>query len=262
MRVLITGAAGLIGGALRGTLVGHELCGLDARPVDGFDSAVGDVSDLAAIGTVFEGVEAVVHLAAIPSSSAPWESVVGNNIVGTYNVFEAARQAGVRRVVFASSNHVTGMYERDEPYASIAAGRYEGLEPGGYPMIDHLAPIRPDGYYGVSKQYGESLGRYYFEEHGVEFACLRIGSVNRQNSPLVGIRAFATWCSHRDLAQLVQQSLDVETLGFEIFYGVSGNTWRFWDIEHSRRRVGYVPQDDAESYRGEFLPQRAVREQE
>ncbi len=250
MRVLITGAAGLIGGALRGALTGHELCGLDVRTVDGFDSAVGDISDMGAIRPAFEGVDAVVHLAASPSSSAPWESVIGNNIVGTYNVFEAARQAGVGRVVFASSNHVTGMYERDEPYASIVAGRYEGLEPGGYATIDHRVPIRPDGYYGVSKQYGESLGRYYFEEHGMEFACLRIGSVNRRDSPLVGVRAFATWCSHRDLAQLVQRSLDAEALGFEIFYGVSGNRWRFWDIERARERVGYSPKDDAERYRG------------
>ena len=167
-------------------------------------------------------------------------------------MFEAARQAGVGRIVFASSNHATGMYERDHPYSAIVAGRYEGLEPGGFQRVDHRMPVRPDGYYGVAKQYGESLGRYYFEEYGIEFACLRIGTFARSNNPLGSVRAFATWCSYGDLSQLVQKSLDVESLGFEIFYGVSGNTWRFWDIEHARKRVGYEPRDDAETYRAEF----------
>ncbi len=252
MRVLITGAAGLIGGVLRGALTGHDLYGVDARPVEGFDSAIGDVADLSSIRPAFDGADAVIHLAADPSSSAAWSSVIGNNVIGTYNVFEAARQAGVGRIVFASSNHVTGMYERDHPYSAIVAGRYDGLKPGGYPMVDHRMPVRPDGYYGVAKQYGESLGRYYFEEHGMEFACLRIGTFARGNSPLGSVRAFATWCSYGDLSQLVQRSLDAGSLGFEIFYGVSGNTWRFWDIEHARRRVGYEPRDDAETYRAEF----------
>ena len=252
MRVLITGAAGLIGGVLREGLTGHELRGIDARPVEGFDSSIGDVSDFSSIRPAFEGADAVIHLAADPSSSAPWDRVIGNNIIGTYNVFEAAKQAGVGRIVFASSNHVTGMYERDHPYSAIVAGRYEGLEPGAFQRVDHRMPIRPDGYYGVAKQYGESLGRYYFEEYGIEFACLRIGSFVRGNSPLGSIRAFATWCSYGDLSQLVQKSLDAESLGFEIFYGVSGNTWRFWDIDHARQRVGYEPKDNAETYRTQF----------
>ena len=252
MRVLITGATGLIGGILRQSLVGHELAGIDIKPNDEFSLEVCDISDLSSIRPAFEGVDSVVHLAAIASSSAPWDSILNNNIIGTYNVFEAAKQAGAKRIVFASSNHVSGMYERDHPYSAIVNGQSEGLVPGGYPIINHIMPIRPDGYYGVAKQYGESLGRYYFEEYGIEFSCLRIGSVNRENSPLVGIRQFATWCSHQDLVQLVQRSLDVKSLGFEIFYGVSGNTWRFWDTEHSQDILGYQPEDNAETYRKEF----------
>ena len=252
-RVLVTGAGGLIGGIVRRSLVGaYTLSGLDKASIKGFDSLEADIAQLPAILPAFEDIDAVVHLAADAGNNAPWESVHPNNIVGTYNVFEAARVGGVKRVVFASSNHATGMYERSHPYSAIAAGRYEGLTPGAYPMVDHQMPIRPDGYYGVAKQYGESLARYYHEEYGMSFACLRIGTVNRDNNPLADVRQFATLCTHRDIAQLVRLCLEAPDLGFEIFYGVSDNTWRFWDIDHARERVGYAPEDDAESWRAQF----------
>ena len=252
-KVLITGAGGLIGGILRSSLDGKfELSGVDLAPVDGLDCRVADVRDLDAILPAFRGIDAVIHLAADARTKAGWDSVLRNNLIGTHNVFEAAIRGGARRMVFASSNHATGMYERDHPYSAIVQGKYEGLTPGGYPMVTHRMPVRPDGYYGVSKEYGEALGRYYFEEHGMSMACLRIGSVNRENSPLGSVRSFATLCTHRDLAQLVLRCLDSEDLGFEIFYGVSDNTWRFWDIEHGRDRIGYAPQDDVETYRAQF----------
>ena len=249
-RVLITGAAGLIGGVLRSALAGeYELSGVDVIPVPGLDSRVADVTDLEAVQPAFQGADTVVHLAADPSDLASWDSVLPKNIIGTYNVFEAARRAGLRRVIFASSNHVTGMYERDQPYSAIVGGDYEGLSPRRYPMVTHTLPVRPDGYYGVSKAYGEALGRYYHEEHGISMACLRIGTVVRHNNPSASVRHFATLLTHRDLAQLVQRCLSAKDLGFEVFYGVSDNTWRFWDIDHARERVGYIPQDDAESFR-------------
>jgi nucleoside-diphosphate-sugar epimerase len=252
-RVLVTGAGGLIGGIVRRSLAGaYTLSGVDRAPLEDFYSLVADISDLPAIQPAFEGVDAVVHLAADAGNEAPWDSVLPNNIVGTYNVFEAVRAAGVKRVVFASSNHATGMYECDHPYSAVVAGRYEGLSPGAYPMVDHRMPIRPDGYYGVAKQYGESLARYYHEEHGISFACLRIGTVNRDNNPLASVRQFATLCTHRDIAQLVRLCLEADDLRFEIFYGVSDNTWRFWDIDHARERVGYAPEDDTESWRARF----------
>lgn len=252
-KVLITGAGGLIGGVMRSHLPeAYTLSGLDVASVEGFEFLTADISDLEAISPAFEGVDAVVHLAADASNLAGWGSVLPNNIVGTYNVFEAARLNGVKRVVFASSNHAVGMYERDHPYSAIVRGDYAGLTPGGFPRVDHTSPIRPDGYYGVAKQYGESLGRYYHEEYGISFACLRIGTVRVENNPLGSVRYFATLCTHRDIARLVQRCLEADDLGFEIFYGVSNNTWRFWDIEHARARVGYDPQDDAETWREEF----------
>ena len=251
--VLVTGSGGLVSGVLRPMLEEqYQLVGLDAVPVPALDSHVVDVADLESITPHFEGVDAVIHLAADPSEKATWDSVLHNNLVGTYNVFEAAVRHGVRKIVFASSNHVTGMYERDYPYSDIVSGSYDKLEPGEYPFITDRSPVRPDGYYGVSKEYGESLARFYHEDSGISVACIRIGTVNRNNNPLGSIRHFATLCSHRDLAQLVQLCLKNDMFGFEIFYGVSNNTWRFWDIDHAKMVLGYEPKDNAESFRKEF----------
>ena len=141
------------------------------------------------------------------------------------------------------------MFELDDPYVRIRQGHYAGLDPAIFPRVDHTVRIRPDGYYGVSKAYGEALGAYYAENFGMSVICLRIGTVNRHNSPQRDVRHMATWLSHRDLAQLVDRCLGVQGVRFEIFYGVSNNTWRFWDIEHARRVLGYAPQDNAETYR-------------
>jgi nucleoside-diphosphate-sugar epimerase len=251
--VLVTGSSGLIGGVVIRTLGDrYTFTGLDhTQPADAPDipTTVADVSDFNAIRPAFNGMDAVVHLAADAGMQASWESVLPNNIVATYNVFEAARQAGVQRLIFASSNHAVGMFELDEPYVRIRQGNYAGLAPDTVPRVDHTVRIRPDGYYGVSKAYGEAMGAYYAENFGLSVICLRIGTVNRHNSPQRDVRHMATWLSHRDLAQLVDRCLSVEGVRFEIFYGVSGNTWRIWDIEHARRVLGYAPQDNAETYR-------------
>ena len=134
----------------------------------------------------------------------------------------------------------------------IAAGAYDGLDPQAIPQITTEMPIRPDGPYGIGKAFGEAAGRHYSDRYGMSVICLRIGTVNRENNPLASVRQFATLCTHRDIAQLVRLCLEARDLGFEIFYGVSDNTWRFWDIEHARKRVGYAPEDDAESWRAEF----------
>lgn len=252
-KVLVTGSSGLIGAVVIRTLGDkYTFTGLDrAQPADAPDipTTVADVSDFDAIRPAFDGMDAVVHLAADAGMQAPWESVLPNNIVATYNVFEASRQAGVQRLICASSNHAVGMFELDEPYVRIRQGNYAGLDPATFPRVDHTVRIRPDGYYGVSKAYGEAMGAYYAEHYGMSVICLRIGTVNRHNSPQRDVRHMATWLSHRDLAQLVDRCLSVPGIRFEIFYGVSGNTWRFWDIEHARHVLGYVPQDNAETYR-------------
>ena len=254
MKILITGATGLIGTVLRvrlGDTGRYTISGIDARPTDDDSLAnftLADCFDYDAIEPAFEGQDAVIHLAANAPVETPWPDVLRNNIASTHNVYEAARQHGLKRLVFASSNHAVGNFELDEPYKSIGKGDYSLIDndPENIPQVDHHVPIRPDSDYGVSKVFGEATGRYYNEHFGLEVACLRIGSVVHQNRP-TNIRAYATWLSHGDLAHLVDRCLTAD-LGFEIFYGVSNNRWRFWDIEHARKTINYNPQDRAEDH--------------
>ena len=250
-RVLVTGAEGTIGTAVREHLAEHyELACLTLTP-QRFSSHVADISDLDAIRPAFENVDAVVHLAASPAIETPWEEVLRNNIVGTYNVFEAARSAKVERIVFASSNHVVGMYELDGAptiYGSDDRRRY-----------DHTAAIRPDSLYGVSKAYGEALGRFYADRHGLRVFCLRIGAVRASDDPTIPSenplldldadgrrnRMRAVWLSRRDCAELIARCLDVEDVPWAVVYGVSGNARRFWDLTHARDLLGWEPQDAA-----------------
>jgi nucleoside-diphosphate-sugar epimerase len=250
-KVLVTGSGGLIGGALFRELGDRfEFTGLDVGPSDNplVPITVGDLSDMESVRKAFDGVDAVVHLGADSNQNASWDSVLPNNLIATRNVFEACREAGVKRIVYASSNHAVGMHELDDPYSRIRVGDYTGLDSDNIPQIDHTVQIRPDGQYGISKAFGEATGAYYAENFGLEVACLRIGTVNRDNRP-VEVRQLATWCSHRDVLQLIQRCLEVEPLQFDIFYGVSDNKWRFWDIDHAREVLGYAPEDNGEDYR-------------
>lgn len=248
-RILITGINGLIGSVLKEALVkNYEIVGLDRTPSRNSNSVVADISDFGAIRPAFDNVDVVIHLAANPNPEASWEEILPSNIIGTYNIFEAARQADVKHIIFASTNRVTYGYEKDEPYSSIIAGKYENLKPGQFPMISEELPVRPDSFYAVSKLFGENLGRSYYEKHNIPVACLRIGSVNKGDKP-ESIRDFATFFSHRDLTQLVEKCLEANNLSFDIFYGVSNNTWRFWDIQNAQEKLGYSPKDDAEDYR-------------
>ena len=248
--VLITGAAGLIGGVLSSAFEGrYVLRSLDRRPAQGSDSVVADTTDPEAITPAFRGVDTVVDLAAASEMYTPWGPVYANNIPSTYNVLEASKQAGVRRVVFASSNHVTGLYENDPPYSDVVAGRYDGLDPETLSRITVDMPIRPDGPYGIAKAFGEASGRYFSECFGLSVICLRIGSVVRENRPL-NIRHFATLLTHRDLAELVSRCIEApESMRFGVFYGVSKNRWRIHDIENACKEIGYSPQDDTETWR-------------
>lgn len=247
--VVITGAAGTIGTVLRRELAfGYALRTIDRQPGADID-LVADVRRSERVASLVAGAAAVIELAANSSVSTSWRLVLENNLAATLGTLEAARQAGVRRVVVASSNHVTGIYERDEPYASILAGRYEGLEPGVFPRVRADSPPRPDSFYAVGKCGVEAAGRYYAEEHGLSVICLRIGTVNRENRPR-NPREFATLLTHRDLGQLVRRCLEAPLdLRFAVFYGVSHNTWRIWDIDDAASTIGYQPLDDAERFR-------------
>ncbi len=233
-RLLITGAAGRIGSVLRQGLRGEieELRLADLEPLQpeaANERCVHvDLRDFAAVMRLLHGVDAIVHLAAIPHE-APFSEVLDHNIRVTSHLLEAARRHGVRRLVLASSNHVTGMYP---------AGQRIGPE----------VPARPDSFYGVGKVCDEALGRLYAEKFGLEVACLRIGSfLERPRDE----RALATWLSHRDAVELVRRCLTTPQLGFAILYGVSGNRRSWWDNPDAER-LGYEPQDDAEAFAAEI----------
>jgi uronate dehydrogenase len=229
-RILITGAAGAIGTALRHGLRGRfPLLRLsDVAPLgeaaEGEEVVPADLGDPLAIGRACEGCDAVVHLGGTPVE-APWEGIHANNIVGAYNLFEAARQQGVKRVVFASSNHVIGFHRRRRP-------------------LDGDAALRPDSRYGVSKVFGEALGRLYADKHGLEVVCLRIGSFRLQPTD---VRMLSTWISPRDMVDLARAALEAQDVHFEVVYGLSANSRAIWDLTGAER-LGYRPQDNAEAY--------------
>mgnify|MGYP003984233095 CR=1 FL=1 len=219
-KVLITGAAGRIGQVLReGLKDRYDLRLMYHRTVlevaEGEEVVLGSVADMAAIEAAVDGVDAVGHMAGDPSTNASWESVL--------------EKKGVKRVIFASTNHVTGFYEQDGVYTT--------------PEL----PERPDSLYGVSKAFGEDLGRYYVDEHGLEVICLRIGSFQPDSAVIErqGDRILSTWLSHRDCVQLVWRGIEAD-VRFGIYYGISANTRAYWDIQSARQELGYAPEDDAE----------------
>jgi nucleoside-diphosphate-sugar epimerase len=249
-KLLITGGCGVIGTILKSSLAQkYDITCLDTR-LTGKECVVGDITNLDSIRNYFAGKDAVVHLAGDSNLEAEWSSIYRANILGTYNVFEAAAESGIKKIVFASSNHVTGLYENDWPISCIVKGDYEGLDRSKIPIVSHLSPPRADSYYGASKLFGEGLGQYYSYKYGMSVICLRIGTVRPYEWPLPSeIRFFATWLSHSDLIQLVEKSLDLSGVSFDVFYGVSNNTWRFWDIEHPRVVIGYDSHDNANDHR-------------
>jgi len=248
-RVLVTGLSGLIGRALRKQIEGRvELSALNRSAVDGLPCHRADIVDLEAIAHAFEGVDTVVHLAADATSpNPPWSSILNNNVTGTYNVYEAARRAKVKRVVFTSSGATVAGVESDPPYRDLVAGRYDGLT--SWPMVTHLSPVKPAALYGVSKVWGEVLGRQYADIHGLSVICVRIGRVHAQDRPL-SAREFSVWCSQRDIVRLLERCLDAPaTLRYEIVFGNSRNKWGYRDLEHTREVLGWEPVDAAEDHR-------------
>ncbi len=233
-RLLLTGAAGGLGRVLRPRLKRycHTLRLSDradlGTPAEGEELWPAALEDKPAIDALLQGVDAVVHLGGV-SVEAAWAPIQAANITGVFNLYEAARHHGVRRVVFASSNHVTGFYRQDE-------------------VIDALAPPKPDTLYGVSKAFGENLSRMYFERYGIETVCLRIGSATPQPETR---RMLATWLSHDDLERLVLASLTAPVVSHAIVFGMSANGTRFWD-NRLAAHIGYQPQDSAEPWRAEL----------
>jgi NAD+ dependent glucose-6-phosphate dehydrogenase len=251
--VLITGSSGRIGTILRRAFAGrYTVRGIDRVPTPGLAEAlVTSLTDVAAIRPAFRGIDAVVHLAADPRHTPDigWDTLMPDNVVASANVYEAAREGGVKRVVFFSSMHVCGMYESDPPWSRIAAGDYAGLDPREVPLVTADMPARPDGLYAVSKIFGEALGKYHAEAFGMEVVVVRLGTVGRDDRPGADARSFVSWLSHRDLAHLAERAIDAPGVKHEIVFGASDNTWKIYDTLHARGALGYAPRDNAERFR-------------
>jgi uronate dehydrogenase len=232
--VLLTGSQGRIGSALR---TGLSALSWQLRSFDRMDGAdvVGELTDPAALDRAMSGVEAVVHLAGQPTEVA-WPVIRDSNIEGTFQLFEAARRAGVRRLVYASSNHAVGFTPR----------------PAGSGQLPADTPTRPDTLYGVSKAFGEALGRYYCDRYGFQVACLRIGTFAERPPDQ---RSLASWLSPADCARLVDACLRSPELDYALIWGISANRDRWWSLD-AGERLGYHPQDDASRHESAELDAR------
>ena len=229
-RIAITGAAGLVGTGLRQQLLarGYSVLALDLISIDGStsqeDAAVVDIRDQDALTEALRGCDAVVHLAAC-TTDAPWREQVSLSVEGTISLFDAARAAGIKRVVYASSHHVVGLHPR---------------APHG-PVMDTHAQLRPDSRYGVGKAFGESIGALYAFKYGMQVMAMRIGNVN---TSAIDRRRLGSWLSWRDLGQLVTIGIEHPDIVFSVVYGISDSTGRHYD-NATAYALGYRPQDGA-----------------
>ena len=272
--VLVTGAYGRVGTAIIDHLHGkdeYEFTYLNRsdrpgdHPYGDYETIVADVSDREAIQSAFEGQDAVIHLAGYPETDGTWEEILQNNLIGMYNTLEAVREAEVEQFIFGSTNHVVGMYEVENAP--------EIYYPGFDLMVDHTAPRRPDSYYGTSKSFGEDLGRYYTENYAspTQFYTLRIASIRHREydhpygDAEYGVdhgdwergsdeyqemvaRMKAMWQSRRDFTHQVECCLADDDVEYDVFYGVSDNDRRWFDLEHARDVIGYDPKDNGDKW--------------
>lgn len=230
-RIAITGAAGLVGTGLRKQLLsrGYEVLALDIKPIDKTDegerATVVDIRNQAALTELLRGCDAVVHLAAC-TTDAPWDQHVKLSIEGAISLFDAARDAGIRRVVYASSHHVVGLHPR---------------KPHGEVMGVH-SQLRPDSRYAVGKAFGESIGSLYAYKYSMGVMAIRIGNVNTQ---AIDRRRLGSWFSWRDLGQLVSIGIEHPDVVFSVVYGISDSTGRHYD-NSTAYALGYRPKDGAQ----------------
>lgn len=228
-RVLITGATGGVGSRLARSLAEEYdlvLHGRNAKNAPaGQELKIADLASYDEVLALMDGADTVVHMAGASSPESTWEQVLEANIIGQRNVLEAARVSGVRRVVLASSNHAMGMYDRYEQWPV-------------YP--DQLQ--RADSLYGVSKILGETLGRFYFDEYGLDVIALRIGWVS--DDPLEADEDIlrAMWLSPGDCTQVVRCAIEAD-VRFGLYYAISDNPNRRWSTTNTTLELGYRPRD-------------------
>lgn len=245
-KVLVTGMSGLLGNAVRNRLDSRfDLTALNRRPVPGIKSFEADIAEIDAIRSAFQGQDTVVHLAGY--CGYEWNDLLRTNIIGLYNVFEASREAGVRRIIFASSGASIAGWQRVDPYKS-ALERSSCGPATSHPMLDHQTLPRPTGIYGCTKVWGEALAWDYSEAFEMSIICLRFGPITPTDRP-VSREAAHAWCSQRDAAQMVERCIEAPaTLKFDIFNVISNNNFTVRDISHARKMVGYEPLDSADQY--------------
>ncbi|WP_397459353.1 NAD-dependent epimerase/dehydratase family protein [Pseudomonas asplenii] len=239
-RLLLTGAAGGLGKVLRESLRPYarvlrlsDITEMAPAVDDREEIQLCDLSDKQAVHQLVEGVDAILHFGGV-SVERSFEEILGANICGVFHVYEAARRHGVKRVIFASSNHVIGFYKQSE-------------------TIDARVPHRPDSYYGLSKSYGEDMASFYFDRYGIETVSIRIGSSFAQPQ---NRRMLSSWLSFDDLTQLIERALYTPNVGHTVVYGVSGNRYIWWD-NHLAAHLGYQPKDSSEPFRAEVEAQPA-----
>lgn len=237
-KIALSGAGGQLGSVVRAALIAR---GIPLRSAAGSKALVplaegedvmhGDLRDPAVVDRLLAGVDVLIHFAGT-SVERPLPEIIDNNLRALVEVYEGARRQGVRRVVFASSNHAIGMY----------------------PVTEHLSldcALRPDGFYGLSKVWGEALARMYWDKHGIESICVRIGSCLERPTEQ---RHLSTWFGHDDLLHFLDRCVEAEDVGFITVWGVSANQRSWWD-NSGAERLGYRPTQDAEVYAGEILAQ-------
>lgn len=239
-RLLLTGAAGGLGKVLRERLRPYaevlrlsDVAGMVPARDASEEVVVCDLADKQAVDALVAGCDAIVHMGGV-SVERPFEEVLEANIKGIFHLYEAARRHGVKRVVFASSNHVIGFYKQNE-------------------KIDANVRRRPDGYYGLSKSFGEDMASFYFDRYGIETVSMRIGSSFPEPKDR---RMMSSWLSYDDLVQLIEKGLFTPNVGHTVVYGASNNRDGWWD-NHAAAHLGFVPKDSSEPWRAKVEAQPA-----
>ncbi len=247
-KVLVTGASGLIGGmTIKALGDKYAFSALNRSFVPGIPCTQADINDFDAIKPAFQGMDMVLHLSAETKDLMNWEKILSTTIAGTVNVFRAAQEAGVKRIVFGSTGGTMCGYEYDDtlPYGKLAAGKYDEVG-DSWPMITHHDLPRPDAPYSIGKLFGEATGRWFADYYGMSVLCIRIGATLDTNQPKL-LRHFPGFLAHEDLIQMIDKCLAAPmSLKFDIFDAISENKYRWRDTSHAKALLGWQPTGSAD----------------